>query len=211
MLYDWLEFVLWLNITSLKRLKFLFKKIKKMYEYQTTNTRDQHKKIAHTFKTWLEKEKIGKKLKWKTIKNQLIIGVDSPTGKECFLPYSSSLANLLTTLENTMVSIFLDKKSTSSQSPIEHRWVMTSASSGRHHNDNNTSEEINTGDDGQNNEPKPEESVNFFINYIQGENAKCVMSLNCTCISKGKLWLQSLRNRIHCNIAIETDEKRKAR
>lgn len=129
MLYDWLEFVLWLNITSLKRLKFLFKKIKKMYEYQTTNTRDQHKKIAHTFKTWLEKEKIGKKLKWKTIKNQLIIGVDSPTGKECFLPYSSSLANLLTTLENTMVSIFLDKKSTSSQSPIEHRWVMTSASS----------------------------------------------------------------------------------
>ncbi len=84
-------------------------------------------------------------------------------------------------------------------------------SHGRHHDDNNTSEEIDAGDDGQNNEPKPEESVNFFIDDIQGENAKCVMSLNCTCISQGEEEKYDYCTVItqpdsNCEIAMETQD-----
>lgn len=72
-------------------------------------------------------------------------------------------------------------------------------SHGRHHDDNNSNKEIDAGDDGQYNEPKPEKGIDFLIYNIQGQYAKGVVSLNCTCIAKDyHTWLnrkQHQRNR----------------
>lgn len=52
---------------------------------------------------------------------------------------------------------------------------------GLHGDDEYTDEEIEARDDGQDDEPEPEERVDFLVHYVQCQDAHCVMSLNGTC------------------------------